>query len=330
MSTGEKTCGNDLVMVRVSVSIPCYNAVSTTREERWLRESIESVLDQTLTDLELLLVDDGSTDGTTEVIEEYAAVDDRVRCIRQSNRGYPGARNTGLDEASGEYVAFIGQDDRWLPEKLERQLSFIEDGDTDIVHSNAYHIDGDGDRTGIRRNERPPEQSDREEFIRELFLGNFICIQSVLAERTAVGDHRFDESLRINCDHDMWLRLADECGIRYVDELLLEKRYHGDNISSDYERMFKERKYIAGKAVELYPFLESLQSRKLGDAYYMYGKESLANGNTHRARAALLEALRHDPSTVETYATLIASLLGGTVGGKIVSRLSDPRPGSSL
>jgi len=317
-------------MARVSVSIPCYNAVSSERTERWLRESIQSVLDQTFADLELLLIDDGSADGTVEVLAEYEDADDRVRVIRQENGGYPAARNTGLNEASGEYVAFIGQDDRWLPEKLDRQLSILEETGADLLHTNVYHIDGDGERTGIRQSERPPEQRDREAFIRELFLGNFVCIQSVLATRDAIGDHRFDESLQINCDHDMWLRLASECDIRYTDELLLEKRYHGANTSGNYERIFEERKVIAEKAVNLYPFLEPLKGRKLGDAYYIYGKESLANSKAGRARASLLTALKHDPANVETYATLLASLLGGSVGGKIVSALSNPRPGRQL
>jgi glycosyltransferase involved in cell wall biosynthesis len=281
-----------------------------------------------LTYLELLLIDDGSTDGTIEVLKEYTD-DDRVTCIRQENRGYAGARNTGLEEGSGEYFAFIGQDDRWLPEKLERQLAIIEKMGADILHSNVYHIDEQGNRTGIRRSERPPEQTNNERFIRELFLGNFICIQSVTVRREAIAGHRFDENLHINCDHDIWLRLADECDIQYLDELLLEKRYHGDNTSGNYERMFEERKYIAEKAVELYPFLVSLQDRKLGDAYYMYGKDSLEHGEVWRAQRSLLKAIRYDPSNAESYATLLMSLLGSRVGRKLVSRFSNPRPGRS-
>lgn len=324
-----KELRNNSVMARVSVSIPCYNAVSTSREERWLRGSIESVLDQTVTDLELLLIDDGSTDGTIEVLREYTG-DDRVRCIRQENQGYAGARNTGLEEGSGDYFAFIGQDDRWLPNKLERQLSVLEEQDADIVHSNVYHIDKGGNRTGIRQSGQPPQQIDTRDFIRELFIGNFICIQSVLVRQEAIGDYRFDENLRINCDHDMWLRLASECDIRYLDELLVEKRYHENNTSGDYERMFEERKYIARKMTELYPFLTSIQERKLGDAYYMYGKDLLGNGQARQARQAILKAIYYDSSNLESYGTFLASLLGSCLGRKVISWLSDPRPGRLL
>jgi glycosyltransferase involved in cell wall biosynthesis len=316
-------------MPRVSVSIPCHNAVSTSQEEQWLRRSIESVLNQTVTDLELLLIDDGSTDRTFEVLQEYTD-DGRVSCIRQENQGYAGARNTGLEEGSGEYFAFIGQDDRWLPDKLERQLSVIEKQDADIVHSNVYHIDREGNRRGIRQSEYPPQQIGNRDFIRELFLGNFICIQSVLARQEAIGDHRFDEKFHINCDHDMWLRLASECNIQYLDELLVEKRYHGNNTSSNYERMFEERKHIAEKMVDVYPFLKSLRGRKLGDAYYMYGKDLLENGEARRARQAILKAICHDPSNLESYGTFLASLLGSRLGRVVISWISNPRPGRLL
>lgn len=316
-------------MARVSVSIPCYNVVSTPRKEQWLRQSIESVLAQTVTDIEVILIDDGSTDGTIEILREYTD-DERVRCIRQENQGYASTRNTGLKEGSGEYFAFIGQDDRWLPKKLERQLTIIEREDADILHSNVYHIDGVGNRTGIRRGKHPPKQADRKEFIEKLFLGNFICIQSVLVKKEVIAGYQFDEALRINCDHDMWLRLARECDIQYLDELLLEKRYHGNNTSGNYERMFEERKYIARKMVELYPFLSSLQDRKLGDTYYMYGKDSLEHGDAQSARRSLLRSIRYDPSNVESYATLLLSLLGSHVGRALVSRFTNPRPGRPL
>jgi glycosyltransferase involved in cell wall biosynthesis len=316
-------------MPKVSVSIPCYNATRTPDAERWLRTSIESVLDQTVDDFELLLVDDGSTDETGEVCKEYLE-DDRVEYVYQENQGYPGARNTGLDWADGEYLAFIGQDDRWSPEKLERQLSFLDDTGADLVHTNVYHIDERGEITGIRQDERPPKQTDREEFIRELFLGNFICIQSVLVRQSSVEPYRFDENLHINSDHVMWLQVAGESDIRYMDECLVKKRYHGENTSGDYERIFDERRYVADKAVELYPFLDDLWNEKMGDAYSMHGINLLKDGEIDRAREALRTAIKYDPWNLETYGAYLLSLGGEGVGSRLISRVSDPRPGTTI
>lgn len=316
-------------MPRVSTSIPCYNATTTPQKERWLRTSIESVLDQTMDDFELLLIDDGSTDGTAEVLQEHLD-DPRVQYIYQDNQGYPGARNTGLERGDGEYFAFIGQDDRWYPEKLERQLEVLRSTDADLLHTNVYHIDGDDEITGIRRDKRPPAQDDGEAFIRQLYLGNFICIQSVLVHHSVIEGHRFDEELQINCDHDMWMRLAGECDIRYLDECLLEKRYHGANTSGNYERIFGERQYVADKAVDLYPFLEPLWGEKMGDAYLMYGIELLKRGDVEQARQSLRTAIEHDRTNWKSYATFLLSFGGQTLGSPLVSYLSNPRPGSSV
>src|SRR4030065_572228 len=104
-------------MPRVSVVIPCYNNIS------YLRECLDSVLNQTLTDYEVILIDDGSTDGTSEIIQSYLP---RIKYLRQPNQGPAAARNAGIEAASGECIAFPEADDLWYPEKLEVQLKFME------------------------------------------------------------------------------------------------------------------------------------------------------------------------------------------------------------
>jgi glycosyltransferase involved in cell wall biosynthesis len=316
-------------MPKVTVSIPCYNATATPKQERWFRTAIESVLNQTVEDLELLLVDDGSTDDTSAVCEEYTA-DSRVTYIYQENQGYPGARNTGLDRGDGNFVAFIGQDDRWYPEKLERQLSVLEETGADMLHTNVHHIDGVGETTGIRHPERPPVQNTRKPFIRELFLGNFICIQSVLVRWPAIASYRFDENLRINSDHLLWMQIAGEHDIRYIDDLLIAKRYHGGNQSSNFERIFEERQYVADVAIELYPFLKDLWHVKMGDAYSMYGLQLLKDAQLRQARSAFRTAISYHRTNWESYAGYLLSLGGSTVGPAVASYLSDSRPGRSI
>ncbi|MBI4357811.1 MAG: glycosyltransferase family 2 protein, partial [Candidatus Omnitrophica bacterium] len=107
-------------MPAVSVIMPTYNRVS------YLRGAIESVLAQTFRDWELVVVVDGSKDGSKELVESYARSDGRVICIWQGNAGYSAANNRGLREAKGLYIAFLDDDDRWLPEKLELQVNLMK------------------------------------------------------------------------------------------------------------------------------------------------------------------------------------------------------------
>lgn len=290
-------------MPTVSVSIPAYN------EEGIIGQTIENVLEQTFEDFELLVVDDGSTDGTAAVVDEYTD-DPRVEYIYQENRGFPGARNTGLEEGDGDYYAFIGADDLWEPEKLEKQVAFIEDTGADMVHSNVYHINEAGTVTGVRWDERPPNTDNRRAFVRELFMRNFVCIQSVLIAAEQVADRRFDEDLRINCDHDMWLRVAGEADIAYMDEKLVRKRYDGGNISGNYERLFEERKRLVEKATDRYSYLTDLKPKKLASIHLTYGLNLLADGRLDEGRRALREAVSYDATNWKPYAAYLLSFGG--------------------
>ena len=120
----------------VSVVIPCFNA------RRYIRESVESVLSQTVLPKEVLVIDDGSTDGSGDIAN---SINDRVRVIRQLNKGESAARNCGMNEASGDWIAFLDADDIWDPQKLELQLSAIrKEPDTVCVHTNYYIFGKEG------------------------------------------------------------------------------------------------------------------------------------------------------------------------------------------
>lgn len=308
-------------MTKVSVSIPFYNVYSNERGEQWARRSIESVLNQTHPEFELLLIDDGSTDETVDLLREYTG-DERVRLITQENRGFPGARNRGLEEGDGDYYGFIGQDDVWEPEKLERQIAYLESDDADLVHTNAYHIDENGNVTGQRHSDTPPLQTDREEFIRELFMHSFICIQSVLASAHVFDDYRFDELLTINCDHELWLRLAGEFDFGCMPEKLVRKRFHGSNVSGRYETIFEERKRMVEKMTSRYAFLEDLRDRKLSQVYLTHAVRLMDHGEVNRAREVLRESLSYDRTNWKAYATYLLSLAGASLGGAAVRRLA--------
>ena len=139
----------------VSVILPCYNG------EKYLRQCVDSILSQTMADLELICVDDGSTDGTLEILRAYEAADGRVRVLEQSNAGAGAARNNGLRQARGEYLSFLDADDFFEPEMLRKAVDAAQQYQADYVvfASDRYHMDTDSFAPvpwTIRRSDLPP------------------------------------------------------------------------------------------------------------------------------------------------------------------------------
>lgn len=225
---------------RVSVVIPAFNA------EAYLAETVSSVLAQTFRDCEIVAVNDGSTDGTRSVL---AAFGDRLRVIDQENRGLPGARNRGVAEARGEWVAFLDADDLWLPEKLEKQMALVEaDPSYELVYTNRYNIGVVGDLPEVQSDVQPLLAGDVFEDL--LTVGNVITVSSSLVRRStflALGG--FDETLRAAEDWDLWLRLTATGRVGVVADPLVRYRHHAQMMSKDPTRMMLARKQVVGKAL---------------------------------------------------------------------------------
>ncbi|HEX8187468.1 MAG TPA: glycosyltransferase [Pyrinomonadaceae bacterium] len=207
----------------VSVVMPAFNA------ERHIAESIESVMGQTCADWELVVVDDGSADGTARVVARFCA-DPRVRYVRRENGGQAAARNTGIRHTAAPLVAFLDADDLWLPEKLERQLEVLGRTGADLVYADGYVFFDDGSPERDDAFAVVPGPADGATMLRLLHEQNRIATLSVVVRRGAlerVG--LFDESRRIqNCeDYDLWLRLARAgCGFYGMAERLVRYRRH--------------------------------------------------------------------------------------------------------
>lgn len=160
----------------VSVVMPMYNA------ERFLRRPVESVLAQRHGDLELLVVDDGSRDGSVALVEDYARRDRRVHLIRSPrNGGVAAARNQALDAATGRYIAFLDSDDWWHPDKLAIQLAALRDGPAAVTYSAYQRVAEDGSVLGVVR---PPAELDHAGLLRSNHIGN--C--TALYDRRRIGD----------------------------------------------------------------------------------------------------------------------------------------------
>jgi cellulose synthase/poly-beta-1,6-N-acetylglucosamine synthase-like glycosyltransferase len=190
--------------------------IATRNYARFLPAAVESALSQTFPDLELVIVDDGSTDETSAVVQTYLS-DARVRYLRTSHRGASAARNTGLRLVRAPLVAFLDADDSWMPAKLVRQVAlFQRDPALGVAYSRRRLIDQQG-----RFLEYQQPRLHRGWVLPALFGTNFICFSTAVVRRSVFDDVGFfDESLPLAIDYDLWLRVALNYRFDYVDEPL--------------------------------------------------------------------------------------------------------------
>ena len=197
--------------MKVSVIIPTYNRKHT------LGRAIESIISQTIKPLEIIIVDDGSNDGTREWIkQEYPF----IKYLNQNNSGVSASRNRGIFSANGNWIAFLDSDDEWIPEKLERQLSILSsDKEAVFCHTNEIWI-----RNGTRVNQmRKHEKYGGYIFEKCLDMCRISPSSSIIKKE--VFDHigYFDESLIVCEDYDLWLRIAAHYKILFLDQPLIKK-----------------------------------------------------------------------------------------------------------
>jgi glycosyltransferase involved in cell wall biosynthesis len=213
--------------MKVSVVIPVHNG------EKYLAQAIESVLAQTFRDFELLIVDDGSTDGSAEIARTFVVKDRRVRLISQPNGGVVSAGNRGLKEARYEWIARLDADDVFLPEKIERQVSFIRrNPDVKIVGTLAWFISAEGFRLGLVGTEGPFCREDFQRLTRDDDPVFFVHSSTLMHRETvlAVGGYR-KQFIQAE-DVDLWIRMAEARHLMLkVDEPLLLYRLHGASLT---------------------------------------------------------------------------------------------------
>ncbi len=227
------TCGPSAISssTLVSVIVPAHDGA------RYLAEALDSALAQSHRPLEVLVVDDGSTDDTAAVAMRYG---DPVRLLRHaSNRGPSAARNTALRAARGTFVTFLDSDDRLLPHKLARQAAFLDARpDIGLVYTGWWYIDAEGRRVG-----ESVAVHDEGDLFAKLLLGNLAHPVAVMLRRQLLEDTGgFEESLRYNEDWDLFLRLSRR-GLRWaaIEEPLCEYRVHPGQATRHAEAMLDDR-----------------------------------------------------------------------------------------
>ncbi len=288
---------------RVNVVIPAYNAAAT------LPETLATVFAQTFTDYEVIVVDDGSTDSTPDLLARYG---DRLCVLSKSNEGRPATtRNLGAQAARGEYVAFLDADDGWQPEKLARQVALLDRNPAlGLVYTAATIIDDAG--RVLRVN--PCPRQGRGRIYPLLAVRNLMVGSSVMVRRQAIAAAGwFDPELTSIENWDLWIRIAREWEVDFVNEPLTLYRVHEGNRSADVELRRRNIFRILAKihdGTDRSPTARRLRRDAYFNAYYVVlGMGYFDRLEMGRAAAALMRAFLLRPRA-DVARLLLASLLG--------------------
>jgi glycosyltransferase involved in cell wall biosynthesis len=201
----------------------------------YVEEAIGSLRAQTIDDIEIVVVDDGSTDASWGIIQAVAAADPRIRAIRQANSGQARAKNVGIAASRGQFVGFCDADDTWLPHKLEVQLRAFDSDDVGLVYTDLYTMDREGTVTG-KSNISPVEGW----VLQSLFVRNFVPFGTALVRRRALDEcGRFDEAYRMGIDWELWLRIARRYRFRHVREWTARYRAWEGQMSKDWQGRYR-------------------------------------------------------------------------------------------
>lgn len=277
----------------ISVLIPSYNRAN------YIESAIKSVLDQDYEPLQLIVIDDGSSDGSFEILEKYQ--NDRVIELlthqNRVNRGQSAALNLGLKKANGEYIAILDSDDEFALGKLKEQAIYLlENSEIGMVYGQGHAIDSRGSFLFAVPDSEHVELGDPN----RLLLNCYMALPGGALIRKSVMDRIgfFEESFRAGQDHDMALRIMEVTKVAYLPKLAFYYRKHGDSISAKgLERRWKAGMEILRRAAERYPYKKStLRKRKavlhfrLGQTYWRESGKLKALG--HLFMAGLMDPLR--------------------------------------
>lgn len=279
---------------RVSVIIPTYNRA------HMIVECLDSVLNQTYGDFEAIVVDDGSTDDTEKVVKPYL---DRITYIKQENQGNAAARNAGIREAKGEILAFNDSDDLWLPDKLERQVRYLDEHpDVDMVCGNGVFF-GDQKIEGkkvIPDKRAVPLESDGVT-LKAIFMKSSIRTPTIVARRHVIeATGGFDPDFKVCVDLDFAFRVLMKFKVAFINQPLFKLRRHTGHIGGDSERRTLFNIKAIEKLLREYPEARDLIgqdniNKRLAYRYYRLGGIYRKKKRKSEALEAFKKALSYRP-----------------------------------
>lgn len=306
--------------IKVSVIIPTYNRA------RYIIEAVDSVLVQTYKDYEIIVVDDGSTDNTKEVLLPYM---DRITYIYQSNKGVSAARNAGILAAKGEWIAFLDSDDEWLPNKLEAQLEDLVRYPEAVLSCTNVIFEGNGSKPIDYFNDCLSLSISESEFIRKPLFHCYAWTSTVLVKRIEVLNvGLFDVDLTLYEDTDLYFRIFTKGGI-VINPSILVRAYRrpGDsdnNLSSQY---LNNKKKHYSTLVTVYKKISQYNldrdqkkhiRKKLSDSLFDLGLYYHSSKNRKQARICFCESFRACPSCKNLIKLLVG--LSGRLGLSVIEK----------
>ena len=287
---------------KVSVVIPAYNKADFTVK------TVESVLNQTYKNIEIIVIDDGSTDNTGERLRPYG---DKIKYVYKENGGACSARNTGIRLSTGDYIAPLDCDDMYLPEKIEKSVEYLEkQPDFDFVHTPVYFID---EKDNILRVYSLRENRHIGWLAKRLIARNLICNSTALIRKSCFEDAGlFDETLFTHADWDMWLRLAEKCKVGYISAPLTLYRKSSGYILRHLEQAKREGLAVLEKAFKRNPRLSSFaKSRLISHVYFRNAVGYLKIEDLKKAKKELITAIQKNIFNLKALLLLIVMMVSG-------------------
>ena len=283
-----------------SVVLTCYN------EREKIVEAVRSVLAQTAIERirEIIVVDDGSTDDSADLIEALAATEPKLTLIRAQNGGVSSARNKALASVSGDHIAFLDGDDMWLPDKLEVQLPYLDRYPAvGLIYSDFYEFD-DGTPDDLDRVHALSYQADNNGLLVDYYLRDAPVMPSTMVVRKLVFDELggFNETLPVNEDTEMCLRIAEKFRFHHIPQALVKKRRHAGSLSSQQDRLWPYNIRLTDEFAERNPALKPLARKRLSLRAAKVGWGMIQVGDRTAALKFLLRSLRYDPRQIRAYA----------------------------
>lgn len=290
-------------MPKVSVVITAYNAMA------YLPQTMESVLWQSFTDFEVVLVNNGSTDNIVEWVAQLK--DPRIKLISQENRGIPRGWNRGIAHAQGEYITFLDADDLWDPTKLEKQVKILDENpEVGLVYNWVILIDEYSQNMGGLIRRHSIVKCDAEGDVRKSLLEQDIigCGSSAMVRRACFEEvGLFDPSFTIAADWDMWVRIGLRYPFKVIKEPLTYYRKHSRSMTSNWQAALQD----CGVAIEkifsyVSPELQYLKARSYGRLYFYHARQRVQSPARDYQEASLLyrRAICHYPQLAYCWQSL--------------------------
>jgi glycosyltransferase involved in cell wall biosynthesis len=298
-------------MPEVSIIIPTYN------RSNFMLECLDSIWKQTYNNYEVIIVDDGSTDNTRDILKA-SIQDNRIIYFYQKNQGAARARNKGIESASGKFITFLDSDDCFLPNKLLNQIKYFEKfPDANIVHSNFYKFDQDGNNLGIRNTSF--FSGDIYPSIL-LYWKMLIPISCVMIRTEIIKDvGYFDEKLgNFGEDLDLLARISKKYPFHHINECLVGIRVHSSNLSGDNTNFINNHlPYIEKMSLEV----AGVFKRRMYSKLYLYGGLTLLgkgkNSHMKIARKNFFTSLQYWPIQIKSWGGILISFLGEFIRNQI-------------